>query len=1237
MVFDLKPKYSVSKSVSITAALLILESAVIFKLGADPAFAQYYYGGGGSGAEGTSAFSFTGGGGGGGGPHGGAGSTASSFGGFGVQGLGGSIGSTGGDGSGGGGGGGGGGGVDLFSLAPGFPAGAVVSVTLTGFATGGTGGAGGAGSIGLFGVAGGGGGGGEGGYGLNISNGSITISGNGILTGGTGGAGGYSPAAVANSGAQGGSGGAGFNGNNEIINISSAALVEGGTGGTGGTQGQGGGGGNAIQGHALVVINSGTIQGGSGGAPGSGITSSASNGGAGVFGDNLTVINSGTIVGGLPNSAAIVFASGNGQLTFTTPTSGLGGDINVNGSLTFQQAGVDTVVPNNISGSGAVIKSGSATLTFLGNNTYASGTTLAGGTLSVSSDSNLGLNGLTFTGGTLETTSNFSSIRTVALATGGGTIQVDSDELILSGIISDSGSTPGGLKKSGSGSLVLAGPNTYTGGTTIAAGTLQIGDGGTSGSIIGNVANGGTLAFNRSDSFTFSGTVSGLGNLMQSGSGTTILTSTNTYTGGTTINAGTLQIGNGSTSGSILGDVANNGTLAFNRSDRYVFGGAISGSGGLVQIGSGTLVLNGTNTYTGSTLVNGGRLEVDGSTGLSNVIVNSGGTLSGNGRIGPIVNGSGPSGGETDGSSVTFTYNPGGGNYAISGDTSSGTTTGVVASTYGTYIVPGAVITVSPGSADPIINAGGTLAPGTADSIGTLTINGPLIFQPGSFYNIRITPGSNDSTIVHGTTTINGGTVNVLAGSATYQALTRYTILNSTVVTGSFSGVTSNLAFLTPSLSYDASDVYLTVTAVNPIYTSNPDGSLRATPDYRLAAFNRNQYQVATGLTFAGANAPSASIISALSDTTIDEARRAFNGLSGEGIVAADTLGLRLNQLFTSAMNDEGMLWLDGTNGGNSIVLTEPVMGALSYAPSSNLKSPIAVHDPIAPAARTWRAWASGFGADGTLHGEAGLGTAMQSFELYGGAMGIDYQVNPDLLLGVAGGGSSGDFSVPGRATSGSVTGGHIGFYSMARFGSFYFASTTSFSFFHTNEMRLIAGFGGLASEQDHGAYDSHAIRTRLEAGRQWNDVLYGATITPFLALEIADLRSNGFNETPAAGAGALALTVQGRETPSIPASIGFRFEKLFSLSDAMILKPVLTLAYGHDFAPERVLTNSLQNLPGAYFQIDGARVARDFAQTKLGFELSLAPGTMAFANFDGAFSGRDQLYGGKAGLKLIW
>ncbi len=218
-----------------------------------------------------------------------------------------------------------------------------------------------------------------------------------------------------------------------------------------------------------------------------------------------------------------------------------------------------------------------------------------------------------------------------------GGMATGSFQLTISGVgnttVSDIISGNGSLLKSGLGTLTLTAANTYAGGTTISSGTLAIGNGGTSGSINGSVSNSGTLVFNRADTLLYSGVISGGGNLTQQGAGTLILTGTNTYGGGTAVTAGTLQVANGGTAGSLSNNtvlISSGATLTFDRSDAYTFGGVIGGPGALNQIGSGTLILTGTNALTGATTISGGTLQLGngGTTGaLSGSIVNNGGLI----------------------------------------------------------------------------------------------------------------------------------------------------------------------------------------------------------------------------------------------------------------------------------------------------------------------------------------------------------------------------------------------------------------------------------------------------------------------------------------------------------------------------------------------------------------------------------------------------------------------------------
>ena len=142
--------------------------------------------------------------------------------------------------------------------------------------------------------------------------------------------------------------------------------------------------------------------------------------------------------------------------------------------------------------------------------------------------------------------------------------------------------------------LTLYGSSTHSGGTTISAGTLQLGNGTSNGVLVGNISNSGVLAFNNAAAQTYGGVISGNGTLNLLGPGLLVLTNTNTLSGPTTISAGTLQIGNGTTSGSLVatGSISNNATLAFNNVGTLTqganfSGSPISGSGALVVLGPG--------------------------------------------------------------------------------------------------------------------------------------------------------------------------------------------------------------------------------------------------------------------------------------------------------------------------------------------------------------------------------------------------------------------------------------------------------------------------------------------------------------------------------------------------------------------------------------------------------------------------------------------------------------------------
>ena len=260
---------------------------------------------------------------------------------------------------------------------------------------------------------------------------------------------------------------------------------------------------------------------------------------------------------------------GTGNVSLTTGNLILGSD---NTSQSF--GGV-------ISGIGGVLKFGTGIQTFTNVNQYTGGTTIAGGELNINSDAALGATSsvLTLAGGSLQAGALFSLDPSRSVVAEGGGFDTNNNTLTVPGVISGSGS----LGISGGGTLVVTGAsNTYSGGTIVSAGTLQIGDGASSnGSLPGNVVNNATLTFNNPTTFANSGNISGSG----------------------------------------VTNIVGAGPLTLN--------GAISGSQRVAYSGTGGALLAGNNSYTGGTSINSGTVTAQGTgLGVGTVNIASGATLS---------------------------------------------------------------------------------------------------------------------------------------------------------------------------------------------------------------------------------------------------------------------------------------------------------------------------------------------------------------------------------------------------------------------------------------------------------------------------------------------------------------------------------------------------------------------------------------------------------------------------------
>ncbi len=426
----------------------------------------------------------------------------------------------------------------------------------------------------------------------------------------------------------------------------------------------------------MSVVNAGTIAGGNGGTGGASTNAAAGNaglGGAGISGAS-SVVNSGTISGGVSGSGvranAIEFSGSTntlelqaGSVIVGNVVAAAGGNntliLGGAGNASFDAGGFGSQYQNFSS----FVKNGASTWTLTGTNTFTGTTTIAAGTLQAGSAAALGTGAVNLAGGTLLGGSTFSlgndltfsSGQTSVLAAATGTT------LTLAGVMHlGSGATATFGSTTDMGTIVLA-PNggsiSFPVAMVVAGGTLQSGNF-TAGFFYENtssttVNSGATLDLNdwsatindlrgagtvRTGSIAaqtttvrdgdFAGTITGAGQLAVSG-GTLTLTGDNTYAGGTTVSASSiLQIGNGGGTGSITGNVVDDGTLAFNRSNDSTFAGSISGSGNVTKSGAGALTLSSASSYAGGTTLSAGTLVANNSQALgTGTLTIDGGTL----------------------------------------------------------------------------------------------------------------------------------------------------------------------------------------------------------------------------------------------------------------------------------------------------------------------------------------------------------------------------------------------------------------------------------------------------------------------------------------------------------------------------------------------------------------------------------------------------------------------------------
>jgi outer membrane autotransporter protein len=875
------------------------------------------------------------------------------------------------------------------------------------------------------------------------------------------------------------------------------------------------------------------------------------------------------------------------------------------------------------------------------------------------------------------------------------------------GVIQDGTSTTA-LHLTNASHLGLGGVNTYTGGTIIDTGSILIGN---ATSIQGQILNNGAIDFTQNANGTFSGDISGTGDLVKNGVGTLNLTGNNTYSGGTNLDDGTLQIGqttvlgigniqisnsgtellvdtNGALTNTVgmlsnidttlaaahgtnvtFGDVvfgastvhfgstgndgiitliagATLGTLAISVDDgilrpsngftstitgtlgdslnigtagtydlngidtttaRLTGNGHVTNNGGSAatlvtsssisnfdgDIGDGNsttalhltnashLGLYGTNTYTGGTIIDIGSTLNGNTASLQGQILNNGG-------IDFAQNTNGTYAGDISGTG-SFVKN-GTASLNLTGNNTYGGATNVFNGRLAVNgALPNSIVTIASGGtlggngtvAGIIANSGGIIGPG--NSIGTLHVAGNVGFNVGSIYQVEVTgAGQSDQILATGTATINGGTVQVLAQGGFYGGTTDYTILNAAGgVTGTFAGVTSNYAFLTPTLSYDNNNVYLDLASNGLVFQS-----VAATP---------NQLATAGGAESLGVGNP---VYDTIQGLTAADAQAAYDSLSGE--VHASTANTLLSNAHYLSDAMIGRLRQSDIESDNT--------AAHQLAALDTPASDILAIDTAAGPTASHAVWGQAFG--GWRETDGAKNTARLDNTTSGFVMGVDGQIATDWRLGIAAAYSHSDEDLAARNSSAAIDSYHIATYGGGHVGPVALRAGGSYSFNRIASSRDV----GVGSINDHDKA-SYSARTAQVFGEIGYDARIGpVALEPFAGMTYVNLQTDSFTEK--GGTTALHGRSSNQDLPY--STLGLRAAGEIAQFDGATLTARGALGWRHAFG-DVTPTTSLTFASGSdAFTVTGTPISRNALVVQAGLDLAVTDRLAISLNYDG-------------------
>lgn len=516
----------------------------------------------------------------------------------------------------------------------------------------------------------------------------------------------------------------------------------------------------------------------------------------------------------------------------------------------------------------------------------------------------------------------------------------------------------------------------------------------------------------------------------------------------------------------------------------------------------------------------------------------------------------------------------------------------------------------------------GNIQPGTATSIGTLTVDGDLTFADGGTYTARVQPdGSHDQLVVGGAAALDGGSLDLALADGTYRLGSSYTLLQAGAVSGTLASepVASDLPFLSFDPVTTADSVALQVN--------------RSSTSFTTAAGSKASREVAK--VFDALPTSGTALDQALSDlASLDTAgaSNALDSLNGEvyGSNASADLMAGLNQLdrlqrhVSRRRNTPAAGWLQPDR---QLAEAPPVPSQTAQAAVSDT-----VLIPMPMPTLGYGPWIEAYGSRGKLDGKDGGANA--DVDGYGATVGFDVPIDEHrAIVGLAVGVDQRNLKLDGGSDQKVDTTS----YSVGAYGGFDVGKVTvdaALSYTrHDGDSRRRIELGTPVTAK--GNPEADQFSGGLEVG--YRIETFNTALKPYASITGTRLNSKSFKESDA---GALALDVDSKTSDSVRAGIGLEAAAVLStdLASELRIVPTADLRYSHALvSPDGEVDMAFASTPGTGFTSQGAVPGSDRLDLGLGLQFDFNRNWALRAGYQGSFSQDDQNHAGLVTVRYRW